>query len=102
MEVLVASSSLSAMALSAEFLDSAGSRCRRTWIEVWRNPFERAAAVRSFPSFKVLAVAAPVARPAGLALATGALIGGPRDPGLAVHVENDRQPAVGQFEEDAA
>jgi hypothetical protein len=44
MEVLVASSSLSAMALSAKFLDSAGSRFRRTWIEVWRNPFERAAA----------------------------------------------------------
>jgi hypothetical protein len=46
--------------------------------------------------------ATPVARPTGLALATGAVIRGPRDPSLAVQMENDRQPAVRQLEEDAA
>jgi hypothetical protein len=52
MEALAAEPSPSVTALSAEFLDSAGSRCRGPWSEVWCNPFERGAPVRSFPSFK--------------------------------------------------
>ena len=39
-------------ALAAEFIDSAGTRCRGLLTEVWATPFERAAPVRSFPSFK--------------------------------------------------
>ena len=52
MEALAAEQSPSVSALSAWFFDSAGSSCRGPWTEVWCNPFERAAPVRSFPSFK--------------------------------------------------
>ncbi len=52
MEGLAAVSPLNVTALSAEFFDSAGSRRRGPWSEVWCNSFERAAPVRSFPSFK--------------------------------------------------
>ena len=38
--------------LTAEFVNRAGSRCRGPLSEVWASPFEHAAPVRSFPSFR--------------------------------------------------
>jgi hypothetical protein len=52
MEGSAALPSLSVTTLSAEFFDSAGSRCYGPWSEMWCNSFEQAAPVRSFPSFK--------------------------------------------------
>ena len=39
-------------AFEAEFVDSAGTRRRGPWSEVWATPFEHVLPVRSFPSFR--------------------------------------------------
>jgi hypothetical protein len=39
-------------ALMADFADRNGRLCRGPLSEVWAEPFERAAPVRSFPSFR--------------------------------------------------
>ena|SRR5712691_4994458 len=39
-------------AFEVEFTDSAGGCCRGPFDELWSTPFERAAPVRSFPSFR--------------------------------------------------
>src|SRR5690348_8361396 len=38
--------------LTVEFVDGTGRLCRRPLSEAWATPFERAAPVRSFPSFR--------------------------------------------------
>ena len=52
MEGLASAAAPTVPVLAAEFIDSAGTRCRGPLSEVWATSFERAAPVRSFPSFR--------------------------------------------------
>ena len=52
MEGLATAARTGVTAFVAEFMDSTGARCHGLLTEVWATPFERAAPVRSFPSFR--------------------------------------------------